>query len=827
MEEIDLSFTSDYPLPSDIEEDDYDSERDILILEELLSNDSLSLLENESFHFDIPSSSRPPAKPPDAKDFSNHAAIMEGSKKRRSITEALEEEAMVMRPVSKKKKNKGLRWMSAKGNVPHLPTAAPKDVEEAHAAHNMLPRNVLSNESMIMSQDHSKLKNDLFYLKSKKSLLEQDIEGIQVVKNLRSKNAGNLEELSMLRRVAAFAKESRIKLYEELDGLQPCDYHPEAKNIFDEAAEAFYKLKFPYISLLGEKAGQSLEEHATVEALSSTATIRNLTFLGAFGKGPTMSMPHCIKGHAAVTEVLSCLGNLDTGNGFDMRSVDLVGYKLIALTHSFEAARYTIRLSPALGAVSVGSFSIVLKKGKDFSLLLDKNMLRLLYRPFLFVLLFGAFPWPLLLELFSYITIHKGPRSFRQLHLEGYSTKLLPHLSARPRKDLDLVTYLIQSRALRVLSEASGSSRTRGFILDRLRCILVVPLRVARVTTFAVACKAYMGETKLPLFRSLCSIGTAGDWLAFQKRKRSITAALEEGAIIIKLAAVGSSSKHESKRCSKTYSAHNVVSGLHRPSPKNKLDSLSLDDLANVYDVHALNLAMIRNMLTNEYRVIACDYSKLKGNFVSLRKLSKLRAMAASAEDSRKKLSDELGRLRPSVEEVERLGKECKDLEAERGSLLSKESSFWEEVNALSSKLKITDLEKLVRDFLPLAIKKLLSSEHFNSALGDLQQKSIIFGRSQALYEVRLNGVSPLLPFRLVMWAYRTCGSSSTHSLCALLSLFSNPLTISLFVTSVRSFACGWYIEVKFCLILSLSQNCGNTPSSNCFSFFDTIICEQ
>nr|GFD07868.1 hypothetical protein [Tanacetum cinerariifolium] len=38
---------------------------DILFLEELLSNDSPSLLENESFHFDIPSSPRPPAKPPD------------------------------------------------------------------------------------------------------------------------------------------------------------------------------------------------------------------------------------------------------------------------------------------------------------------------------------------------------------------------------------------------------------------------------------------------------------------------------------------------------------------------------------------------------------------------------------------------------------------------------------------------------------------------------------------------------------------------------------------------------------------------------------------
>nr|GEU35596.1 hypothetical protein [Tanacetum cinerariifolium] len=65
MEEIDLSFTPNYPMPSGNKEDDYDSERDILILEEFLSNDSLSLLENESFHFDIPLFSRPSAKPPD------------------------------------------------------------------------------------------------------------------------------------------------------------------------------------------------------------------------------------------------------------------------------------------------------------------------------------------------------------------------------------------------------------------------------------------------------------------------------------------------------------------------------------------------------------------------------------------------------------------------------------------------------------------------------------------------------------------------------------------------------------------------------------------
>nr|GFD27726.1 hypothetical protein [Tanacetum cinerariifolium] len=58
VEEIDLTFTPDDPMPPSIEEDNDDS-RDILILEELLDNYSLSIPENESFHFDIPSFSRP------------------------------------------------------------------------------------------------------------------------------------------------------------------------------------------------------------------------------------------------------------------------------------------------------------------------------------------------------------------------------------------------------------------------------------------------------------------------------------------------------------------------------------------------------------------------------------------------------------------------------------------------------------------------------------------------------------------------------------------------------------------------------------------------
>nr|GEZ32850.1 hypothetical protein [Tanacetum cinerariifolium] len=65
MEEINLLCTPDYPMPPGIEDDDYDSERDILILKDLPSNNTLSFAEKESFLFDIPLFSRLPAKPPD------------------------------------------------------------------------------------------------------------------------------------------------------------------------------------------------------------------------------------------------------------------------------------------------------------------------------------------------------------------------------------------------------------------------------------------------------------------------------------------------------------------------------------------------------------------------------------------------------------------------------------------------------------------------------------------------------------------------------------------------------------------------------------------
>ncbi|GJT80288.1 hypothetical protein Tco_1054630 [Tanacetum coccineum] len=255
------------------------------------------------------------------------------------------------------------------------------------------------------------------------------------------------------------------------------------------------------------------------------------------------------------------------------------------------------------------------------------------------------------------------------------------------------------------------------------------------------------------------------------KKKCSITAALEEGATVIKLSATASSSKHESKKRKQEVPRRTSVRGrvppppsnapkgvgkhprvlarhmgefggwfrlscscLHYPPLKNGLDSLSLDDLANVYDIHALPLSLFGNMLMNECRVVSHAYSKLKDDVVD-----------ASVENSRKMLSGELARLLSSANEAERLGQICRDLEAKRDFLLLNES---EEIVALSTKLNIVDLERieLVRDHLPLAVKKLFASKHFNRALGDLQQKASTYGRSQALDEV--HGLGDSLDFK-------------------------------------------------------------------------------
>nr|GEW62427.1 hypothetical protein [Tanacetum cinerariifolium] len=71
-EEIDIFTGTDDLMPLGSESDDYDSERDIHFLEELLSNDSISLPKNESSNFDHhddPLFPRPPPKPPDVEIF--------------------------------------------------------------------------------------------------------------------------------------------------------------------------------------------------------------------------------------------------------------------------------------------------------------------------------------------------------------------------------------------------------------------------------------------------------------------------------------------------------------------------------------------------------------------------------------------------------------------------------------------------------------------------------------------------------------------------------------------------------------------------------------
>nr|GFC31214.1 hypothetical protein [Tanacetum cinerariifolium] len=71
-EEIDIFTGTDDLMPPGIESDDYDLEGDIHFLEELLSNDSIPLLENESSNFDHhddPSFPRPPPEPPDVDVF--------------------------------------------------------------------------------------------------------------------------------------------------------------------------------------------------------------------------------------------------------------------------------------------------------------------------------------------------------------------------------------------------------------------------------------------------------------------------------------------------------------------------------------------------------------------------------------------------------------------------------------------------------------------------------------------------------------------------------------------------------------------------------------
>nr|GEY80018.1 hypothetical protein [Tanacetum cinerariifolium] len=76
MEEIDLFLAPDGSIPPGIDSDYSDSKGDNLFLERLLHDDPIPLLENESFHFDIPSFPRPPAKPLDDDEIEPNSGIL-------------------------------------------------------------------------------------------------------------------------------------------------------------------------------------------------------------------------------------------------------------------------------------------------------------------------------------------------------------------------------------------------------------------------------------------------------------------------------------------------------------------------------------------------------------------------------------------------------------------------------------------------------------------------------------------------------------------------------------------------------------------------------
>nr|GEY84618.1 hypothetical protein [Tanacetum cinerariifolium] len=111
------------------------------------------------------------------------------------------------------------------------------NVYDVHALHLTMAGNMLVNESKIMYRDFSKLKDDFILLKSKNRNLEheisrlednlskacngQDVEGSQLVKDLRSESARLSEEFSMLQDVARLSEDSRKVLTEEVKKFAP------------------------------------------------------------------------------------------------------------------------------------------------------------------------------------------------------------------------------------------------------------------------------------------------------------------------------------------------------------------------------------------------------------------------------------------------------------------------------------------------------------------------------------------------------------------------------------------------------------------------------
>ncbi|GJW16686.1 hypothetical protein Tco_0024122 [Tanacetum coccineum] len=90
-------------------------------------------------------------------------------------------------------------------------------------------------------KDHKSLMTKAISLISRRSVAMNSLRGRLLALNIElNKEVRSLRILS---------------LGDSWDFKDVQDYHPEAEKLFDEAAEAFYKLQFLYISLSSGKAG--------------------------------------------------------------------------------------------------------------------------------------------------------------------------------------------------------------------------------------------------------------------------------------------------------------------------------------------------------------------------------------------------------------------------------------------------------------------------------------------------------------------------------------------------------------------------------------------
>nr|GEX70900.1 hypothetical protein [Tanacetum cinerariifolium] len=136
------------------------------------------------------------------------------------------------------------------------------NVYDVHALHLPIVGNALTNESRIMAKETSYLKDEVIggargvegydkIFKRYRKALAEEVESYHPF-------AGEVEHLRQ--KCHDLGKEKHALDIKDID-----DYDPQAKKNFDEAREAFYKVEFPYVSMLVERVGQNLGELAAME----------------------------------------------------------------------------------------------------------------------------------------------------------------------------------------------------------------------------------------------------------------------------------------------------------------------------------------------------------------------------------------------------------------------------------------------------------------------------------------------------------------------------------------------------------------------------------